>query len=209
MSVSDWLHNFVTLFVITDAPGLIPIFLGLTIGMNEKDRQQTALIAAVLSFCIIALFMIGGTALLKAMDISLSAFRVAGGILLFFIAFEMIFGNRTERKKQTVKTAISRDHIRNIAAFPLAMPLIAGPGTLSAAILMTGKHHADFAGMSINILTAALVIAVCYVFMLLATPIEKLIGDTGRSILAKLFGILLSAMAVQFVADGLRALLFH
>jgi len=207
MTVTSWTNDFVALLVIIDPVGLVPIFLSLTIGMTKADRQQTALIASCISFAIIAVFVLGGTEVLAAMGISLDAFRVAGGILLFYIAFEMIFGKAPERRAKTAEIAVSRDHIRNIAAFPLAMPLIAGPGTLSASILMATKHS-GFSGLLISMIIVAVAVFICYFFMLLATPIERLIGDTGRSIVAKLFGILLSAMAVQFVAGGLRALLF-
>ncbi|KAA6206667.1 MAG: MarC family protein [Candidatus Tokpelaia sp.] len=207
MPITSWTNDFVALVVITDPIGLIPIFLGLTVGMTKTDRQQTALIAAIISFVIIAIFVLGGIEVLAAMGISLDAFRVAGGILLFYIAFEMIFEKTPERRAKTAEIAVSRDHIRNIAAFPLAMPLIAGPGTLSASILMATKHS-GFSGLAMSLGIVAIAVIICYICMLLATPIERVIGDTGRSIVAKLFGILLAAMAVQFVANGLRALLF-
>lgn len=207
MHIIDWTNDFVTLFVATDPIGMVPIFLGLTVGMNELSRQQTALTASLISFAILALFVLGGKSVLNFMGISLDAFRAAGGILLFFIAFEMIFEKAPQRRAKTAEVAITRDHIRNIAAFPLAMPLIAGPGTLSVAILMASKHTSP-GGIFMSLSMVALLMFLCYICMLAATPIERLIGDTGRSILSKLFGILLAAMSVQFAADGVRALLF-
>lgn len=207
MSVTNWINDFVAFLVITDPVGLLPVFLALTIGMNLAERAQTALIASLISFGLIVVFVLCGTGLLSALGISIDSFRVAGGILLFCIAFEMIFEKAPERRAKTAEIAVSRDHIHNIAAFPLAVPLIAGPGTLSASILMAGRHS-GFSGQIMSLAIAALVLLICYIVMLLAVPIERLIGDTGRSIVAKLFGILLSAMAVQFVVDGLRALLF-
>jgi len=200
-----WLNEFVTLMVILDPPGLIPIFLGLTVGMNSSQQRQTALTASVIALCLLAVFALGGAQILAALGISTDAFRIAGGILLFYIAFEMIFEKRQERKQSTVKTALTRDNIRNIAAFPLAMPLIAGPGTISATVLMAGRHH-DVRGILTTLFVLCLVILICYGVMLLASPIERLIGSTGRSILTRLFGVLLSAVAVQFVVNGLRAL---
>jgi len=199
------LNSFITLLVILDPPGLIPVFLGLTVGMNQNERRQTALTASFISFGILVVFALAGISILATLGISLGAFRIAGGILLFFIAFEMIFEKRAERKEKTIEVAITRDHIRNIAAFPLAMPLIAGPGTISATILMASKHH-NLHGTMATLLVAGGAIFICYLFMLLASPIEKIIGGTGRSIVTRLFGVLLAALAVQFVADGIRTL---
>lgn len=175
--------------------------------MNRDEKHQTALTVSLISFGILVVFAVAGLQILATLGISLGAFRIAGGILLFFIAFEMIFEKRMERKEKTIEVAITRDHIRNIAAFPLVLPLIAGPGTISATILMAYRHYSWN-----SVLTALLVVtgavAVCYFFMRLATPIEKLIGRTGRSIATRLSGVLLAALAVQFVADGLRAFFF-
>jgi len=201
----SWLNAFITLLVILDPPGLIPIFLGLTVGMNRSERSQTALTASLISFGILTLFVLAGMQILAMLGISLGAFRIAGGILLFFIAFEMIFEKRMERKEKTIEVAITRDHIRNIAAFPLALPLIAGPGTISATILMSSKQR-DLPGIMTTMLVVIGAISICYLFMRLTSPIERLIGDTGRSIVTRLFGVLLAALAVQFVADGVRTL---
>jgi len=201
----SWLHAFITLLVTVDPPGLIPIFLGLTFSMNRQEKQQTALTASLIAFGILTLFALGGMRILATLGISLGAFRVAGGILLFFIAFEMIFEKRAERKEKTAKTAVTRDHIRNIAAFPLAIPLIAGPGAISATILMASHNH-GFNGAAIMLLVLLATIIIAYLFMLMAEPFEKLLGNTGRSIVTRLFGVLLTALAVQFVADGTRTL---
>ncbi|RCL01963.1 MAG: multiple antibiotic resistance protein [Candidatus Tokpelaia sp. JSC188] len=200
------LNTFITLLVVIDPPGIIPVFLVLTVGMNQNEQRQTALTASCISFSILIVFAFAGMSILTTLGISLGAFRIAGGILLFFIAFEMIFEQRAERKEKTVETAITRDHIRNIAAFPLAIPLIAGPGTISATILMASKHH-GLDGVIATLLVAAGAILTCYFFMMLASPVEKIIGNTGRSIVTRLFGVLLAALAVQFVSDGIRTLL--
>ncbi|AQS41546.1 MAG: MarC family membrane protein [Candidatus Tokpelaia hoelldobleri] len=201
----SWLQAFITLLVTVDPPGLIPIFLGLTYSMNRHEKHQTALTASLIAFGILTLFALGGMQVLAMLGISLGAFRVAGGILLFFIAFEMIFEKRTERKEKTAEVAVTRDHIRNIAAFPLAIPLIAGPGAISATILMASHNHGfDDAAIMLLVLLATIIIA--YLFMLLAVPFEKLLGNTGRSIVTRLFGVLLAALAIQFIADGIRTL---
>ncbi|RCL00561.1 MAG: multiple antibiotic resistance protein [Candidatus Tokpelaia sp. JSC189] len=199
------LNTFITLLVVIDPPGIIPVFLVLTVGMNRNEQRQTALTASCISFSILIVFAFAGMSILTTLGISLGAFRIAGGILLFFIAFEMIFEKRAERKEKTVEVAITRDHIRNIAAFPLAIPLIAGPGTISATILMASKHH-GLDGAIATLLVAGGATLTCYLFMILASPVEKIIGGTGRSIVTRLSGVLLAALAVQFVADGIRTL---
>jgi len=129
----------VTLLVTVDPPGLAPIFLGVTAGMGAADRRQVAWRASLIGFAILAVFGFIGDALLTALGISLAAFRIAGGLLLFTIAFEMVFELRGKRKSSTVETAITQDHIKNVAAFPLAIPLIAGPGAITAMILLAGR----------------------------------------------------------------------
>ena len=194
------LNAFITLLVTIDPPGLVPIFLGLTQGMTQAQRRSTAIAASVISFIILIAFALFGGAILSGLGISLGAFQIAGGILLFAIAFEMIFAKRAERKEKTAKTAVTKDHIHNIAAFPLALPMIAGPGAISATILMANKNP-GFLGTIVS----AFVI-VCYGFMMAAHPIDKLLGETGRSILTRLFGVILAALAVQFMVNGIITL---
>jgi multiple antibiotic resistance protein len=203
----DSLFNaFVTLLVTIDPPGLAPLFLAVTRGMNREQRSQVSIRASVIGFAVLALFAVAGAAILSAFGITLPAFRIAGGMLLFFIAFEMVFERRQDRKEKISDVAITRDHIHNIAAFPLAIPLIAGPGAISATVLLSGT----FAGWSAQ---AALVgiIFVCLVLtwlvFVLAERIDRFLGHTGRSILTRLLGVILAALAVQFVADGIRALM--
>lgn len=207
MEISLLLNALITLLVVLDPPGLVPVFLSLTVGMNKAQRRQTAFVASFISLFILLIFALGGLAILNVIGVSLSAFQIAGGILLFTIAFEMIFGDRTERKEKTAQESITRDHIRNIAAFPLAMPLIAGPGSISATILMAGEHK-GFLGAVFALSIIFLAIIVVYAFLLLANPIDRLLGSTGRSIVTRLFGLLLAALAVQFIADGILKLFF-
>jgi multiple antibiotic resistance protein len=203
----DSLFNaFVTLLVTIDPPGLAPLFLAVTRGMNREQRSQVSIRASVIGFAVLALFAVAGAAILSAFGITLPAFRIAGGMLLFFIAFEMVFERRQDRKEKISDVAITRDHIHNIAAFPLAIPLIAGPGAISATVLLSGT----FAGWGAQ---AALVgiIFVCLVLtwlvFVLAERIDRFLGHTGRSILTRLLGVILAALAVQFVADGIKALI--
>ncbi|MEX0409277.1 MarC family protein [Aquibium sp. LZ166] len=204
-SIDSIFNAFVTILVTVDPPGLAPLFLALTKGMNRSERQQVGLRASIIGFLVLALFAVAGAAILSVFGITLPAFRVAGGLLLFFIAFEMIFERRQERKEKSADTAITRDHIHNIAAFPLAIPLIAGPGAISATVLLSGSF--DSVAAQVVLVGVILVcIALTYLVFLLAERVDRFLGQTGRSILTRLLGVILAALAVQFVADGIRAL---
>lgn len=199
------LNALITLLVTIDPPGLVPIFLSLTDGMSRAERRSTAVTASIIAFFILIAFALAGAAILNGLGISLGAFQIAGGILLFAIAFEMIFEKRSERKEKSAKTAITKDHIRNIAAFPLALPMIAGPGSISATILMASKNPGFIGSIASTVVILGAMIA-CYAFMMLAHPIDRFLGDTGRTIVTRLFGVLLAALAVQFVANGIITL---
>jgi multiple antibiotic resistance protein len=203
----DSLFNaFLTILVTIDPPGLAPLFLGVTRGMNRAERSQVSIRASLIAFGVMALFAIAGSAILTMFGITLPAFRVAGGFLLFYIAFEMIFEKRQDRKEKTADVAITRDHIHNIAAFPLAIPLIAGPGAISATVLLSGPFHEPLAKAALVGIIAACIL-LTYLVFLLAERIDRILGETGRSILTRLLGVLLAALAVQFVADGVKALI--
>jgi len=203
----DSLFNaFVTLLVTIDPPGLAPLFLALTRGMNSSQRRQVGLRGSIIGFFILALFAVVGAGILSVLGITLPAFRVAGGLLLFFIAFEMVFEKRNDRKEKTADTAITRDHIHNIAAFPLAIPLIAGPGAISATVLLSGSYP-TVAGQVALLAIILVAVALTWAVFLLAEPVDRVLGQTGRSILTRLLGVILAALAVQFVADGIKALI--
>ena len=197
----------VTLLVTLDPPGLAPIFLSLTRGMTNDERRQVAIRACLIAFGIMAFFGLAGDLVLKALGVSLPAFRIAGGLLLFWIAFEMVFERRTERKQQTAETAITQDHIRNVAAFPLAIPLMAGPGSLTAMMLLAGRANGDIAMLTSLAVICGLVILSCLAVFFLAVPIARLLGITGNVVLTRLLGVILAALAVQFVIDGIRAVI--
>lgn len=204
-SYDSILNAFVTILVTIDPPGLAPLFLAVTRGMNRHERYQVSVRASLIAFGVLALFAIAGAAILSVFGITLPAFRVAGGFLLFYIAFEMVFERRQDRKEKISDTAITKDMIHNIAAFPLAIPLIAGPGAISATVLLSGS----FPGWPAQLALVG-IIAVClgltYVVFVLAERIDGLLGQTGRSILTRLLGVILAALAIQFVADGIKAL---
>ena len=198
------INAITTLLVTIDPPGLAPIFLGLTVGMTRQQRKQVALRGCIIAFCILAVFALTGAGVLSLLGISIGAFRIAGGLLLFWIAFEMIFERRNERKEKTSEVAITRDHIHNIAVFPLALPLIAGPGAISSTILLSGSFPSALErGALIGVL--ALCIGILFLALVIADRIDRFLGNTGRAILTRLLGVILAALAVQFVVDGVKS----
>jgi multiple antibiotic resistance protein len=203
----DTLFNaFVTILVTIDPPGLAPLFLAVTRGMTREQRSQVSNRASIIAFAVLALFAVAGGAILSVFGITLPAFRVAGGFLLFFIAFEMVFEKRQDRKEKISDVAITKDMLHNIAAFPLAIPLIAGPGAISATVLLSGAMHGWVAQVAlVGIIFVCL--ALTWLVFVLAERIDGILGQTGRSILTRLLGVILAALAVQFVADGIKALM--
>lgn len=205
MASADTLINaFTTLLVTVDPPGLAPLFIGLTAGMNRAERKQVALRGSLIAFFILAAFALFGASVLGVLGISIGAFRIAGGLLLFWIAFEMVFERRQDRKEKTTEVAITLDHIRNIAVFPLALPLIAGPGAISATILLAGSLQTTLDRAQ---LIGVIAVNLCLVFAALAISdrLDRMLGATGRAILTRLLGVILAALAAQFVVDGARA----
>ena len=196
----------VTILVTLDPPGLAPIFLSVTRGMNAEQRRGVAVRACLLAFGILAFFGFGGELLLRLLGVGLPAFRIAGGLLLFYIAFEMVFERRNERKQHTADAAITLDHIRNVAAFPLAIPLMAGPGAITAMILLAGRADGQPLALLTLIAVLAFGVASCFAVFLAAERVSKLLGVTGNVVLTRLLGVLLAALAVQFVVDGVTAL---
>jgi len=196
---------FVTLFVAVDPPGLAAIFLGLTAAMNASDRLRTARRSVVIAFAILFAAAIGGEPLLSMLGIGIPAFRIAGGMLLFLIAIEMVFEKREERKTHTAEEAIAHDHPHDIAAFPLAIPLMAGPSAITATILQASTASGNPMNFAALIVIIGLVIGSCYGVFRLSATIDRLLGATGRVVLSRLLGVLLAAMAVQTIGDGILA----
>lgn len=195
-----------TLFVVVDPLGLAPIFIGVTSGMTKEQRREVAIRSTFIAAVVLTVSLLIGKPLLSALGITLPAFRVAGGLLLFWTAAEMVFEKRQERKESTAKKTIDKDHLENIAAFPLAVPLMAGPGAITAVILLAGQADGNYIRYGVVFAAMALVLASCFIAYLLAIRIEKLLGITGRIVLTRLLGVILAALAVQFVADGVTAL---
>jgi multiple antibiotic resistance protein len=200
------LSAFVTLFVTIDPPGLAPLFLGITAGMSRSQRRRIGMRASLIAFGVLVLFAVAGTAILSLFGITIHSFRIAGGLLLFFIAFEMIFERRQDRHERSAERAVTEDQIRNIAVFPLAIPLIAGPGAISATILLSGTYSEAWE-RAILIVIVAVNLAAAWLVFLVAERIDRFLGATGRIVLTRLLGLILAALAVQFVIDGVTAVL--
>jgi multiple antibiotic resistance protein len=203
----DYLKTaLVTLFVTLDPPGLAPVFVGLTLGMSPPEKREVALRACLIAFGILVAFAFGGRAALEALGVTLPAFRIAGGLLLFYVAFDMLFTLRGERKREIASDAVMVDHIRNIAAFPLAIPLMAGPGAITATMLLAGRVGGDWRALASLMAVAAAVMLFSFVIFLTAERISHALGVTGNAVLTRMFGLVLAAMAVQFVIDGVGAI---
>jgi multiple antibiotic resistance protein len=196
----------VTLFVVVDPIGLAPTFLAVTEGLPRRARRNVALRASIIAGAILIGTALLGNWLFGALGISLPAFRIAGGLLLFAIAFEMVLGTRMRREGQAAEEAVE-EHVRNIAAFPLAIPLLAGPGAITATVLLAGRAAGNLLLTGLLLAVVVFVAASCFIAFVLAGRISHMLGLTGNIVLSRLLGVLLAALAVQFVVDGIRALL--
>lgn len=193
---------FITLFVIIDPLGLAPLFVALTRGESTARRRTIALTACLVAAGVLTAFGIFGDTVLAIAGISMPAFRVAGGVLLFLTALEMLFEKRGKRRKDQGGAA---DDAEDPSVFPLAIPLIAGPGAIATMILLTGQREGDLAWIvSVHAVMLA-VLAVTFVLFLAAGVLERVLGPLGINVITRLLGMLLAALAVQFVLDGLAA----
>jgi multiple antibiotic resistance protein len=196
---------FVTLLVVVDPIGLAPTFIGVTEGLSASLRRQVALRAALIAAAILVGAALIGNWLLQKLAISLSAFRIAGGLLLFSIATEMVFGVRMQREGEAAEQAVE-ERARDLAAFPLAIPLMAGPGAITAIVLLAGRTQGDVLLLGLLLAVAIAVAACCLLAFLFAAVISRFLGVTGNIVLSRLLGVLLAALAVQFVVDGIHAI---
>ena len=206
MPIEFLISALVTLLVVVDPIGLVPTFLAITQGLPAEARRSVALRACLIAAAILAGSALAGDWLLRTLSITLPAFRIAGGLLLFSIASEMVFGVRIARQSKAAEEVIE-DHVRNIAAFPLAIPLMAGPGAITATVLLSGRSGGDPVRLGLLLAVSAAVLAICLLVFTLSGRIGKLIGTTGNIVMSRLLGVLLAALAVQYVIDGLRAAL--
>ena len=206
MLLTSLVASFVTLLVVVDPVGLVPAFLAVTGGLSSEERRDIALRACLIAAVILIGAALGGDWLFNTVGISLSAFRIAGGLLLFSIAFEMVFDVHIKRQSATAEQAVE-EQARDIAAFPLAIPLMAGPGAITAVILSAGRTAGNLEALGALITVICVVLAVCYCAYLASGRIAKALGITGNIVLSRLLGVLLAALAVQYVIDGVTAVM--
>lgn len=194
---------FITLAVIIDPPGCAPIFAGLTKGATDAHRRQMAIRAAVVAWCILVFFATLGEALLTKLGISLAAFRLAGGIMLFIIALDMVFEKRTNRREERAREIEGTPDAEDISVFPMAIPMIAGPGSIATIMLLSARAE----GLQEQLIVfgaMTTVILLTLVALLLAGPLMRFIGAKLEAMITRILGVILSALAVQFVLDGLE-----
>lgn len=201
MPAAEYLTAFVTLFVVVDPIGLAPLFVALTSGMSNRERRRMGLRAVTIGAILLTLFGLLGDKVLGFIGISMPAFRIAGGLLLFLTALEMLFERRTQRREGQTE---DEDHdIDDPSVFPLAIPLLAGPGALATMILLAGQSDGVLHLTMVHLAMLAVMVIVLILFEL-AGPLARVLGRKGTMVLTRLFGMLLAALSVQFIIDGLR-----
>lgn len=199
-----FLSAFITFFVVIDPPGCAPIYASLTKGASAAQRRSMAIRASLVAATILFVFALFGEQLLGALHIELNSFRIAGGIMLFLIAIDMVFEKRTERREERAQKIIDTPEIEDVSVFPMAMPMIAGPGSIaSVMLLMSQNEGTNRAGIILSALGAVLVLTL--LALLAAGPIMRVLGAKAEAVITRLLGVLLGALAAQFVIDGLRA----
>lgn len=201
MQLSWLVTAFVTLFVIIEPIGIAPIFVALTRGMAPAERRSIGARACLVAIGILTAFGLLGQALLSFVGISIPAFRISGGILLFLTALDMLFERRRERREgQAVQ-----DEAHDPSVFPLAMPLLAGPGAITTMILLVGQAPGGWLGILALHLLMVAVVGCAFLLFQIAGQLDRVLGRTGNNVVTRLLGMLLAALSVQFVIDGVRA----
>ena len=198
---------FVTLFVVIDPPGCAPIYAGLTSGAGAQQRRAMAIRATAIAALILLGFALFGEPLLSALHIDLDSFRIAGGIMLFIIALEMVLERRTQRREERAERVLAQNagtpEVEDVSVFPMAMPMIAGPGAIATVMLLASKAQGP--GATLTVLAAlAVVMALTLAGLLAAASIVRLVGSSVESAVTRLLGVLLAALAAQYVIDGVR-----
>ncbi len=194
----------VTFFVIIDPPGCAPIYAGLTKGADAVQRRSMAMRAVIVAGIILLIFALFGEDLLRVLGISLDSFRIAGGIMLFLIALEMVFERRTQRREERVAKINETPEIEDVSIFPMAMPMIAGPGSIASVMLMMSRTE----GLTESLIVMgamAVILLLTLIALLAAGPLMRLVGQSVEAVVTRLLGVLLAALASQFVIDGIRA----
>ena len=198
-----FLSAFITLFVVIDPPGCAPIYAGLTKGATSAQRRNMAIRACVIAAVILLVFALFGEQLLGALHIELDSFRIAGGLMLFWIAFEMVFEKRTQRREDRAQKVAATPEVEDVSVFPMAIPMLAGPGAIAAIMLLMNEAQGLEGTLTVlGALGAVLVITM--LALMAAGPLMRLFGDKVEAAVTRVLGVLLAALAAQYVIDGLR-----
>lgn len=201
-----FLSAFITLFVVIDPPGCAPIYAGLVSGATQRQATSMAIRACLIATMILLIFALFGENLLGALHIELDAFRLAGGIMLFLIALDMVFEKRTQRREERAERVKATPEVEDVSVFPMAMPMIAGPGSIATIMLLMGR--AEGTQQTLVILAAMGAVMVLTLLALIAAkPLMRLLGAQVEAVITRLLGVLLAALAAQYVIDGLKAVL--
>lgn len=199
-----FMSAFVTLFVVIDPPGCAPIYASLTGGASASQRKAMAYRAVLIAGAILIFFAMFGEALLSFLHIDLDSFRIAGGLMLFMIALDMVFEKRTERREQRAEKLMEAQEVDDVSVFPMAMPMLAGPGSIASVMLLVSQNNGmDRALVIFGALLLVLLLTLAA--LLTAGPLMRVIGHKGEAIITRLLGVLLAALAAQFIIDGLKA----
>jgi multiple antibiotic resistance protein len=194
---------FITLFVVIDPPGCAPIYAGLTSRATRAQSRAMAIRACLIAGAILLVFALFGKELLDALHIELDSFRIAGGLMLFLIALDMVFEKRTQRREQRVEQVKATPEVEDVSVFPMAMPMLAGPGAIASVMLLQGGAK-GLAASLVVLAALALVMLLTALALLAAGPLMKLVGARVEAVVTRLLGVLLAALAAQFMVDGLR-----
>ena len=197
-----YVSSLITFFVVIDPPGCAPIYAGLSAGANAAQKRSMAIRAVGVATAILLVFALVGEDLLKGLGISLASFRIAGGIMLFLIALEMVFEKRTQRREDRAQKIIETPDVEDVSIFPMAMPMIAGPGSIASVMLLMARND-GIARTAVVLAARATILALTLVALLAAGPIMRILGARIEAVITRLLGVLLAALAVQFVMDGL------
>ncbi len=197
----------IILFVVVDPIGLTPIFGAITHGGTQEFRRRMAIRGTFIAAIILFVFALAGAKLLRLLGIGLPAFQIAGGLLLFLVALDMVFVRQSGIRSTTEREQREAELKADVSVFPLAFPLIAGPGALTTVLLMAGRQGQQLAGTVVVLLVVPLVLLCVLVALLQADRIARALGETGANVITRLLGVVLAALAVQYALDGLRAAL--
>jgi len=199
-----FLESTILMFVAIDPISLVPIFAGLTTGLTKDQVRSIYIRASAVSLMVLSSFWLFGNAILDVMNISMDSFRIIGGLFLIVIAFQMVFEQRQVRRQNTADTAIDDETIKSIAIFPLSIPLIAGPGAMATSLLLSKESYANLTDAAISYLPILVVIFIATLAMWLSSKLASKLGPTIITVVQKIFGLLLGALAIEFVIEGIR-----